>query len=220
MGKYIIDKLRNKRLDIETGGHWEYLMEYINQKYPAFHTLSDKDKDSWILENFEFKETGLELEGYLDYSYVSEFSDGHKGYKLNAEIRNKNDKEELTNWLQEIATKSIPTFEKLYDIFYKVEEFMRKKNLNAVCIPDYDFEGMLLSFELINGVFTVDFTSRYDENCRCIALFTRKGVNEPLVPKINLQDFFTYFNGLLSYHKEFWEREKEAMLEWVKTLEE
>ena len=219
MGKYIIDKTKDKRIDIELGGHWENLMDYIKKEYPQFYAWSDKEKDNWILENFEFKETRLEREGYLDYSYVREFSDGHKGYRLNTTIRNKNDKEELTDWLQEIATKSVPALEKLYTIFYEVEKVMREKKLKTIRVPDYELNGMFLSFELTNGVFTVDFTSLYDESCRCVASFTRESVNEPLVPKISLLDFYAHFGSIVSFTERYWKEEKDFFLDWLKELD-
>lgn len=150
MGKYIIDKLRNKRLDIKTGGHWEYLMEYINKKYPAFHTLSDKDKDSWILENFEFKETRMERVNYLNRGYVREFSDGGKGYKLNTTLRDKEDKKELDSLLETIATKTASCFENLYAFLYDIEKVMRERNLEAYCT---EIDVVLVSFSLSNGRF-------------------------------------------------------------------
>lgn len=217
MGKYIIDKLRNKRLDIETGGHWEYLMEYINQKYPAFQTLSDKDKDSWILENFEFKETKMERVNYLNRGYVHEFSDSSKGYKLNKTLRDKEDKKELDNLLEAIATKTASSFENLYSLLYDIEKVMRERNLETYCT---EIDVVLISFSLSNGRFSATFSSLYDESRPKFATFTRNSINEPLVPNIYFNDFFIYFSGILSYHKEFWEREKEAMLEWVNTLEE
>lgn len=217
MGKYIIDKLRNKRLDIKTGGHWEYLMEYINKKYPAFHTLSDKDKDSWILENFEFKETRMERVNYLNRCYVREFSDGGKGYKLNTTLRDKEDKKELDNLLETIATKTASCFENLYSFLNDIEKVMRERNLETYCT---ELDVVLVSFSLSNGRFSASFSSLYDESRPKFATFTRNSINEPLIPDIYFNDFFIYFSGVLSYHKDFWEREKEAMLEWVKELEE
>ena len=70
MGKYIIDKLKDKRIDIDLGGHWENLMDYIKAEYPSLYTWSEKEKDRWILDSFEFKESRLERANYLDYSYV------------------------------------------------------------------------------------------------------------------------------------------------------
>lgn len=219
MGKYIIDKIKDKRIDIDLGGHWENLMDYIKKEYPQFYAWSDKEKDNWILGNFEFKETRLEREGYLDYSYVRNFSDGYKGYRLNTTIRNQKDQEELTDWLQEIATKSVPAFEKLYAIFYEVEKVMREKKLKTIRVPDYELDGMLLSFELTNGVFTVDFTSLYDESCRCVASFTRESVNEPLVPKISLSDFYAHFGSIVSFTDRYWKEEKDFFLDWLKELD-
>ena len=218
MGKYIIDKIKDKRIDIDLGGHWENLMDYIKKEYPQFYAWSDKEKDNWILGNFEFKETRLEREGYLDYSYVRNFSDGYKGYRLNTTIRNQKDQEELTDWLQEIATKSVPAFEKLYAIFYEVEKVMREKKLKTIRVPDYELDGMLLSFELTNGVFTVDFTSLYDESCRCVASFTRESVNEPLVPKVSLLDFYAHFGSIVSFTDRYWQEEQDFFLDWLKEL--
>lgn len=219
MGKYIIDKIKDKRIDIDLGGHWENLMDYIKKEYPQFYAWSDKEKDNWILGNFEFKETRLERINYLNLEYVHTFSDNTKGYKLNTAIRNQKDQEELTNWLQEIATKSVPAFEKLYAIFYEVEKVMRKKKLKTIRVPDYELDGMLLSFELTNGVFTVDFTSLYDESCRCVASFTRESVNEPLVPKISLSDFYAHFGSIVSFTDRYWKEEKDFFLDWLKELD-
>jgi hypothetical protein len=219
MGKYIIDKIKDKRIVIDLGGHWENLMDYIKKEYPQFYVWSDKEKDNWILENFEFKEIRLEREGCLDYSYVRNFSDGYKGYRLNTTIRNQKDQEELTDWLQEIATKSVPAFEKLYTIFYEVEKVMREKKLKNIRVPDYELDGMLLSFELTNGVFTVDFTSLYDESCRCVASFTRESVNEPLVPKISLSDFYAHFGSIVSFTDRYWKEENDFFLNWLKELD-
>lgn len=219
MGKYIIDKIKDKRIDIDLGGHWENLMDYIKKEYPQFYAWSDKEKDNWILGNFEFKETRLERINYLNLEYVHTFSDNTKGYKLNTAIRNQKDQEELTNWLQEIATKSIPAFEKLYAIFYEVEKVMREKKLKDIHVPDYELEGMLLSFELTNGVFAVDFTSLYDESCRCVASFTRESVNEPLVPKISLSDFYAHFGSIVSFTDRYWKEEKDFFLDWLKELD-
>lgn len=218
MGKYIIDKIKDKRIDIDLGGHWENLMDYIKKEYPQFYAWSDKEKDNWILGNFEFKETRLERINYLNLEYVHTFSDNTKGYKLNTAIRNQKDQEELTNWLQEIATKSVPAFEKLYAIFYEVEKVMREKKLKDIHVPDYELEGMLLSFELTNGVFAVDFTSLYDESCRCVASFTRESVNEPLVPKISLSDFYAHFGSIVSFTDRYWQEEKDFFLDWLKEL--
>lgn len=220
MGKYIIDKIKDKRIDIDLGGHWENLMDYIKKEYPQFYAWSDKEKDNWILHNFEFKETRLERINYLNLEYVHTFSDNTKGYKLNTAIRNQKDQEELTDWLQEIATKSVPAFEKLYAIFYEVEKVMREKKLKDIHVPDYELEGMLLSFELTNGVFTVDFTSLYDESCRCVASFTRESVNEPLVPKISLLDFYAHFSSIVSFTDRYWKEEKDFFLDWLKELDE
>lgn len=220
MGKYIIDKTKDKRIDIELGGHWENLMDYIKKEYPQFYAWSDKEKDNWILGNFEFKETRLERINFLNLEYVHTFSDNTKGYKLNSAIRNQKDKEELTDWLQEIATKSVPAFEKLYAIFYEVEKVMREKKLKTIRVPDYELDGMLLSFELTNGVFTVDFTSLYDESCRCVASFTRESVNEPLVPKISLSDFYAHFGSIVSFTERYWKEEKDFFLDWLKELDE
>ena len=219
MGKYIIDKIKDKRIDIDLGGHWENLMDYIKKEYPQFYAWSDKEKDNWILGNFEFKETRLERINYLDLEYVHTFSDNTKGYKLNTAIRNQKDQEELTDWLQEIATKSVPAFEKLYTIFYEVEKVMREKKLKTIRVPDYELDGMLLSFELTNGVFTVDFTSLYDESCRCVASFTRESVNEPLVPKISLLDFYAHFGSIVSFTDRYWKEEKDFFLNWLKELD-
>lgn len=219
MGKYIIDKTKDKRIDIELGGHWENLMDYIKKEYPQFYAWSDKEKDNWILENFDFKETRLERINYLNLEYVHTFSDNTKGYKLNTAIRNQKDKEELTDWLQEIATKSAPAFEKLYTIFYEVEKVMREKKFKTIRVPDYELDGMLLSFELANGVFTVDFTSLYDESCRCVASFTRESVNEPLVPKISLLDFYAHFGRIVSFTERYWKEEKDFFLNWLKELD-
>ena len=219
MGKYIIDKIKDKRIDIDLGGHWENLMDYIKKEYPQFYAWSDKEKDNWILGNFEFKGTRLERINYLNLEYVHTFSDNTKGYKLNTAIRNQKDQEELTNWLQEIATKSVPAFEKLYAIFYEVEKVMRKKKLKTIRVPDYELDGMLLSFELTNGVFTVDFTSLYDESCRCVASFTRESVNEPLVPKISLSDFYAHFGSIVSFTDRYWKEEKDFFLDWLKELD-
>ena len=219
MGKYIIDKIKDKQIDIDLGGHWENLMNYIKKEYPQFYAWSDKEKDNWILHNFEFKETRLERINYLNLEYVHTFSDNTKGYKLNTAIRNQKDQEELTDWLQEIATKSVPAFEKLYAIFYEVEKVMREKKLKAIRVPDYELEGMLLSFELTNGVFTVDFTSLYDESCRCVASFTRESVNEPLVPKISLLDFYAHFGRIVSFTDRYWKEEKDFFLDWLKELD-
>ena len=219
MGKYIIDKIKDKRIDIDLGGHWGNLMDYIKKEYPQFYAWSDKEKDNWILGNFEFKETRLERTNYLNLEYVHTFSDSTKGYKLNTAIRNQKDQEELTDWLQEIATKSVPAFEKLYAIFYEVEKVMREKKLKDIHVPDYELEGMLLSFELTNGVFTVDFTSLYDESCRCVASFTRESVNEPLVPKISLLDFYAHFGSIVSFTDRYWKEEKDFFLDWLKELD-
>lgn len=219
MGKYIIDKIKDKRIDIDLGGHWENLMDYIKKEYPQFYAWSDKEKDNWILGNFEFKETRLERINYLNLEYVHTFSDNTKGYKLNTAIRNQKDQEELTDWLQEIATKSVPAFEKLYTIFYEVEKVMREKKLKTIRVPDYELDGMLLSFELTNGVFTVDFTSLYDESCRCVASFTRESVNEPLVPKISLSDFYAHFGSIVSFTDRYWKEEKDFFLDWLKELD-
>lgn len=218
MGKYIIDKIKDKRIDIDLGGHWENLMDYIKKEYPQFYAWSDKEKDNWILGNFEFKETRLERINYLNLEYVHTFSDNTKGYKLNTAIRNQKDQEELTDWLQEIATKSVPAFEKLYAIFYEVEKVMREKKLKTIRVPDYELDGMLLSFELTNGVFTVDFTSLYDESCRCVASFTRESVNEPLVPKVSLLDFYAHFGSIVSFTDRYWQEEKDFFLDWLKEL--
>ena len=220
MGKYIIDKIKDKRIDIDLGGHWENLMDYIKKEYPQFYAWSDKEKDNWILSNFEFKETRLERINYLNLEYVHTFSDTTKGYKLNTAIRNQKDQEELTDWLQEIATKSVPAFEKLYAIFYEVEKVMREKKLKTIRVPDYELDGMLLSFELTNGVFTVDFTSLYDESCRCVASFTRESVNEPLVPKISLLNFYAHFGSIVSFTDRYWKEEKDFFLDWLKELDE
>jgi hypothetical protein len=219
MGKYIIDKIKDKRIDIDLGGHWENLMDYIKKEYPQFYVWSDKEKDNWILESFEFKETRLERINFLNLEYVHTFSDNTKGYKLNTAIRNQKDQEELTDWLQEIATKSVPAFEKLYTIFYEVEKVMREKKLKTIRVPDYELDGMLLSFELTNGVFTVDFTSLYDENCRCVASFTRESVNEPLVPKISLLNFYAHFGSIVSFTDRYWKEEKDFFLNWLKELD-
>jgi hypothetical protein len=217
MGKYIIDKTKDKRIDIELGGHWENLMEYIKKEYPQFYAWSDKEKDNWILENFEFKETKTERVNYLNRGYVREFSDGGKGYKLNTTLRDKEDKKELDNLLETIATKTSSCFENLYAFLYDIEKVMRKRNLEAYCT---EIDVVLVSFSLSNGRFSASFSSLYDESRPKFATFTRNSINEPLIPDIYFNDFFIYFSGVLSYHKDFWEREKEAVLEWVKTLEE
>ena len=44
MSKFIVDKINDRRIDIDLGGHWEALMNYINQNYPEFHLWPDKAK--------------------------------------------------------------------------------------------------------------------------------------------------------------------------------
>lgn len=161
MGKYIIDKLKDKRIDIDLGGHWENLMDYIKAEYPSFYTWSDKEKDRWILDSFEFKESRLERANYLDYGYVREFSDGSKGYRLNTNIRNDNDKEELDYWLQGIAKKTTTALERLYAIFYSAEKFMRERKIERINSADDVIEGLYVSFVLENDVFVVEFVSMF-----------------------------------------------------------
>lgn len=205
MGKYIIDKLKDKRIDIDLGGHWENLMDYIKAEYPSFYTWTDKEKDRWILDSFEFKESRLERANYLDYSYVREFSDGSKGYRLNTNIRNDNDKEELDYWLQGIAKKTTTALERLYAIFYSAEKFMRERKIERINSADDVIESLYVSFVLENDVFVVEFVSMFDEPCRAVASFTRNSINEPLVPKVELLDFYNYFSGIIAYTDRAWE---------------
>lgn len=220
MGKYIIDKLKDKRIDIDLGGHWENLMDYIKVEYPSFYTWTDKEKDRWILDSFEFKESRLERANYLDYSYVREFSDGSKGYRLNTNIRNDNDKEELDYWLQGIAKKTTTAFERLYAIFYNAEKVMRERKIERINSTDNVIQDLYVSFELENDVFVADFISMYDETCRTVASFSRNSVNEPLVPKMELLDFYDYFGGIISYTDRAWEEIESSFTTWLDKIED
>ena len=180
-------------------------MDYIKKEYPSFYSLTNTEKDSWILENFEFKESRLERADYLDYSYVREFSDGSKGYRLNTSIRDKNDKEELDYWLQRVAKKTMTAFERLYAIFYNVEKVMREKKIERINNADDVIEGLYVSFILEDDVFIVEFVSMYDESCRTVASFTRNSINEPLIPKVELLDFYSYFGDLIAYTDRVWQ---------------
>ena len=158
-----------------------------------------------ILDSFEFKESRLERANYLDYGYVREFSDGSKGYRLNTTIRNDNDKEELDYWLQEIAKKTTTALERLYAIFYSAENFMRERKIERINSANDVIEGLYVSFVLENNVFVVEFVSMFDESCRTVASFTRNSINEPLVPKVELLDFYNYFSGIIAYTDRAWE---------------
>lgn len=219
MGKYIIDKLKDKRIDIDLGGHWENLMDYIKAEYPSFYTWTDKEKDRWILDSFEFKESRLERANYLDYGYVREFSDGSKGYRLNTTIRNDNDKEELDYWLQGIAKKTTTALERLYAIFYSAEKFMRERKIARINSADDVIEGLYASFALENDVFVVEFISMFDESCRTVVSFTRNSINEPLVPKVELLDFYNYFSGIIAYTDRAWEEIESSFEERLEELE-
>lgn len=218
MGKYIIDKLKDKRIDIDLGGHWENLMDYIKAEYPSFYTWSDKEKDRWILDSFEFKESRLERANYLDYGYVREFSDGSKGYRLNTTIRNDNDKEDLDYWLQGIAKKTTTALERLYAIFYSAEKFMRERKIARINSADDVIEGLYVSFVIENDVFVVEFVSMFDESCRTVASFTRNSVNEPLVPKVELLDFYNYFSGIIAYTDRAWQEIESSFEERLEEL--
>lgn len=220
LGKYIIDKLKDKRIDIDLGGHWENLMDYIKKEYPEFYTWSDKDKDNWILEHFEFKETNWKRVNYLGYGYVREFSDSSKGYRLNTTIRDKKDKEELTDWLQEISTKTATAFERMYLIFYKVEKVMRERKIKSAYNSEGLVDGLLISFELKDDGFSVDFVSLYDEECRIIASFARNSINEPLIPKMGVLDFYGHFGSIVAYTDRLWEEIETSFADWLEDLEE
>ena len=220
MGKYIIDKLKDKRIDIDLGGHWENLMDYIKKEYPSFYNLSDKEKDSWILDSFEFKESRLERADYLNSSYVREFSDGSKGYRLNTSIRDKNDKEELDYWLQRVARETTTAFERLYIIFYNAEKIMRERKIERISSTDEVIEGLYASFVLENDVFIVDFVSMYDETCRTVASFSRNSVNEPLVPKVGLLDFYSYFGGIIAYTDRAWQEIESSFEERLEEIKQ
>ena len=218
MGKYIIDKLKDKRIDIDLGGHWENLMDYIKKEYPSFYELTDKEKDRWILDSFEFKESRVERADYLDYSYVREFSDGSKGYRLNTSIRDKNDKEELDYWLQGIAKKTTTALDRLYVIFYSAEKVMRERKIERINSADDVIEGLYVSFVLENDVFVIEFVSMFDESCRTVASFTRNSINEPLVPKVELLDFYNYFSGIIAYTDRAWQEIESSFEERLEEL--
>ena len=218
LGKYIIDKLKDKRIDIDLGGHWENLMDYIKKEYPDFYTWSDKEKDNWILEHFEFKDTAWKRVNYLGHGYVREFSDSSKGYRLNTAIRDKKDKERLSDWLQEIATKTTTAFERMYVIFYKVEKVMRENKVETAYISEGLVEGSLVSFELKDDGFVVDFVSLYDEECKIIASFARNSINEPLIPKMQLLEFYSHFGSIVAYTDRLWEEIETSFADWLEEL--
>ena len=101
MSKFIVDKINDRRIDIDLGGHWEALMNYINQNYPEFHLWPDKEKDDWILDSFEFGEDKRPLKNWLDRSYVANFSKGSKGYKQDKAMRERNDLKEIAERSEE-----------------------------------------------------------------------------------------------------------------------
>lgn len=196
MSKFIVDKINDRRIDIDLGGHWEALMNYINQNYPEFHLWPDKAKDDWILNGFEFGEDKRPLKNWLDRSYVANFSKGSKGYKQDKAMRERNDLKEIVRWTQTAAQQTEKFLGKLYEALDQIEIFMRGYGLDGTYITadELDYMGLSASFEIINSCFVVTFTRLTSEDCYSVAKFARKAVNDALVNESEIGEFYSWFD--------------------------
>lgn len=200
MSKFIVDKIDDRRIDIDLGGHWEALMNYINQNYPEFHLWSDKEKDDWILASFEFGEDKRPLKNWLDRSYIANFSKGNNGYKLEKSVREQNDLKEVIRWTQMVAQQTEKFLNSLYAVLGEIESSMRKHRIEGTYITtdELDYMGLSASFEIINGCFIATFTRATVEDCYSVATFTRKEVNKPLVNESEVGEFYSWFDLVIA----------------------
>lgn len=196
MSKFIIDKINDRRINIDLGGHWEALMNYINQNYPEFHLWSDKEKDNWILDSFEFGEDKRSLKNWLDRSYIANFSKGNNGYKLEKSVREQNDLKEIVRWTQMITQQTENLLNSLYEGLGEIENSMRKYGLDGTYITadELDYMGLSASFEIINGCFVATFTRLTSEGCYSVAKFARKAVNDALVNESEVGEFYSWLD--------------------------
>lgn len=196
MSKFIVDKINDCRIDIALGGHWEALMNYINQNYPEFHLWPDKEKDDWILDSFEFGEDKRPLKNWLDRSYIANFSKGNNGYKLEKSVREQNDLKEIVHWTQMIAQQTEKFLVKLYAALVQIEISMRGYGLDGTYITadELDYMGLSASFEIINGCFVATFTRLTSEDFYSVAKFVRKAVNDALANESEVGEFYSWFD--------------------------
>lgn len=196
MSKFIVDKINDCRIDIALGGHWEALMNYINQNYPEFHLWPDKEKDDWILDSFEFGEDKRPLKNWLDRSYVANFSKGSKGYKQDKTMRERNDLKEIVRWTQTAAQQTEKLLVKIYETLDQIEISMRGYGLDGTYITadELDYMGLSASFEIINGCFVATFTRLTSEDCYSVAKFARKAVNDALANESEVGEFYSWFD--------------------------
>lgn len=196
MSKFIVDKINDRRIDIDLGGHWEALMNYINQNYPEFYLWPDKEKDDWILNGFEFGEDKRPLKNWLDRSYIANFSKGNNGYKLEKSVREQNDLKEIVRWTQMIAQQTEKFLNSLYAVLGEIESSMRKHRIDGtfITIDELDYMSLSASFEIINGCFVATFTRLTSEDCYSVAKFARKAVNDALVNESEIGEFYSWFD--------------------------
>lgn len=196
MSKFIVDKINDCRIDIDLGGHWETLMNYINQNYPEFHLWSDKEKDDWILASFEFGEDKRPLKNWLDRSYIANFSKGNNGYKLEKSVREQNDLKEVVRWTQIVAQQTEKFLNSLCAVLGEIESSMRKHRIDGtfITIDELDYMSLSASFEIINGCFVATFTRLTSEDCYSVAKFARKAVNDALVNESEIGEFYSWFD--------------------------
>ena len=196
MSKFIIDKINDRRIDIDLGGHWEAVRNQMNQNYAEFHLCPDKEKDDSILNGFELGEDKRPLKNWLDRSYVANFSKGSKGYKQDKAMRERNDLKEIVRWTQTAAQQTEEFLAKLYAVLDQIEISMRGYGLDGTYIiaDELDYMGLSASFEIINGCFVATFTRFTSEDCYSVAKFARKAVNDALVNESKVGEFYSWFD--------------------------
>lgn len=220
MGKFILDKRRDKRVEIDLGGHWENLMTYLRDGYPNFWQLPDDKKDDFILENFVFGEedwSEKRSNEYLDYSYVRNFSTGSKGYRLSEEIRSEKDTAEIASYWSALHEKIMSFSSWLVSELSRLEVAMRDCSRHSLSIKDDElgYLGISGSFELIGGAFCATFTHYSGRECLAVSQYIRDSVNSAMVQKGDLSTFFHWFMPAISNEVGFGDEFRTTFSKWI-----
>ena len=97
---------------------------------------------------------------------------------------------------------------------------MRERKIKTACNSEGLVNGLLISFELKDDGFAVEFVSLYDEECKIIASFARNSINEPLIPEMGRLDFYGHFGSIVAYTDRAWEEVETLFADWLEELEE
>lgn len=220
MGKYILDRICDRRIDIDTGGHWENLMTYLKSEYPKFWLLSEEKKDDFILENFVFGEedwSEKRSSEWLNREYVSTFSTGTNGYRLSEEIRSRKDLEEVAAYWRLFQDKVTKFSTWLVSELSRLETAMRTKGHESFFIKEdeLDYFSVAGSFELLGAEFHATFCRNSPTGPYPVARYVRKEVNSAMVQTEDLSTFLHWFTPAIMNEARFGDEFKSALSKWI-----